>query len=236
MNISDKVEELAFGVKITYKLYEAVVPSDCFVIFLHGAGEKGPVDGSKLSLVEKHGYPKHAKAGYEFPFNIVALQTATDHRNLVKIVVPYIKLKYHARAIIVTGLSLGGYGAYDAALYDTLGLITAIAPVCGAGRISLVSEYPKNMKVFHIHGDIDKTVKWNTAKGFIEKYNKTVSATIRYTLYHQVGHDAWTQAYSINPLQDDLLQWIIECFQSVPVVPVDEGYKERVISAVKAVQ
>lgn len=235
MTITDNIMEPAFGTKITYKLIKAKVPTDRLLICLHGKGEIGPLDGSNLAETLKLGYPMHAKNGFEFNFNMVVPQSAIDHRNLVKILIPYVKLKYNPSAIIVTGLSLGGYGTYDAQLYDTLGLITAIAPVCGAGRLSLVADYGR-MNCFHIHGEADTVVAWKTAKAFIDKYNEKAVWPIKYHVYPGVGHDVWTKAYSVKTGEDELLQWIMARFEEVPAGPVNnDALKEKIIEYIKNV-
>lgn len=216
MEESVHINEQAFGQPVTYKLYKASVPSNYYLIFLHGTGEKGPLDGSLIDLVDKLGYPKYAKAGFEFPFNLVVPQSAGEHRNLMKFFPAYIKLKYNAQAIAVTGLSMGGYNTYDAKLYDNMDIICAIAPVCGAGRLTEVAKYP-NINAWHFHGDKDPTVSYKTAKAFIDAFNTANDGPdIRFTLYPGVAHNAWDKAYSVTPGQDELLQWIIKQFDSTP--------------------
>jgi predicted peptidase len=235
MIVSDSVKRSSLGIEVTYRLYKADPPSDNYVIFLHGAGEKGPVDGTELYEVERHGYPKHAKNGFKFPFNIIAPQSAVDHRNLMKTFPAYVKLKYKAKVIIVTGLSLGGYGSYDAELYDKLCIVDAIAPVCGAGRPTLMSEYPSTMVAWHFHGDADQTVRWSTARAFITGYNSTHGGMpIKTTIYPGVGHNSWDRAYSVTPGQDELLQWMIEICNNAPQdkPPIDiEIVKQKILEA-----
>jgi predicted peptidase len=218
MKVSDHINESALGYPVTYRHYIPKVHSDFYLIFLHGSGEKGPIDGTLLDKVEVHGPPMHAKNGYEYPFHIIAPQSVGDHRNLMKSLPAYIKLKFNAKVIIVTGLSMGGYGTYDAAMYDKLCLVYAFAPVCGAGRSTLMSEYPSSMRMWHFHGDADPTVKWSTARAFINGYNDTHGGLdIETTIYPGVGHNSWSKAYSISPGQDQLTQRFIEWFNEAPV-------------------
>jgi predicted peptidase len=233
MTITPIIEEPCFRTKITYYHIKPKVPSPIYVIFLHGQGELGPLDGSNLAEVLKLGWPMHAKNGFEFPWNMIVPQSQYDHRNLIKLLVPYVKLKYKASGLFVTGLSLGGYGTYDAVLYDTLGLINAIGPVCGSGRLASVASYGR-MKAFHIHGENDSTVKWNTARAFIEKYNETAVWPIKYHVYPGVGHNVWNQAYSVKPGEDELYQWFLERIEELPAEPLNtQAMKDKIIEFVK---
>lgn len=207
--------EKAFGNPVIYIEIPAEVESRDYVIFLHGAGEIGPLDASKLDLVLKHGWPKEAKNGKKFTFNLIIPQSqsvAAGHRNLVKYFPAYIKMKYNARSIFVTGLSMGGYGAYDAILTDNLGIIDGIASVCGAGRSTMMNDY-REMTAWHFHGDKDSTVSYRTAKAFVDSYNTSHTSKIKWTLYPGVGHNSWDKAYSIVPGEDELLQWVIQIFK-----------------------
>lgn len=219
MKVMDYDSVIAYNTPVTFRHYIPETPSDYYLIFLHGSGEKGPINGTKLNLVEKHGYPMHAKNGYKFPFNIIALQSAYDHRKAMAVLPQYIKTRFKAKVIIVTGLSMGGYGTYDAWLQDELCLIYAFAPVCGAGRLSFVKDY-RNAIVWHFHNDGDPVVKWNSAKGFIDAFNNSHGGLpIKISLFKSSSHDAWSKAYSVTPGQDDLLQQIIKWFA--------EAYKEE---------
>lgn len=233
MTITPVINEPCFGTKITYYYMKAKVPTNIYVIFLHGQGELGPLDGTNIQEVLKHGWPLHAKNGFEFPFNMIVPQSQLSHTNLVKILVPYVKLKYNAAGVFVTGLSLGGKGTYDSVLYDTLGIINAVMPVCGTGSLTKVASYGR-MKAFHIHGELDTTVTWKTAKAFIDKYNETAVWPIKYHVYPGVKHDVWVQAYSVKSGEDELLQWLLERIEEIPAGPVNtEAMKEKIIEFIK---
>jgi predicted peptidase len=215
MNITSHIGEVGIGHVVNYKLFEPSVPSKNYLICLHGIGERGPADGSMLHLVEKLGYPKHAKNGFEFPFNIVAPQVVTSYAAVKKFLPGFIKLKYNADVIIVTGLSMGGYGTFDTQTYDVFRLVYAIAPVCGGGNATAMKAWPEvNGWVFH--GENDTTVKYQSSKGPVDVYNATHTKQIKYTLYPGVGHNAWDKAYSVTAGSDELLQQIIKWFNEAP--------------------
>ena len=234
MIITKYLQVPALGTVFNFKHYQPIVPSNVWVVFLHGQGECGPVDGSELDRVDKNGWTKDAKAGFEFPFNIIAPQCIKDHREHIKLFPSFVKLKYNAELIFVTGLSLGGYGTYDALLHDDLQLIYAIAPVCGAGRLASVTKY-RQIPIWHFHGENDTTVSIKTAKAFIDKYNALYEPDIRLTPYPGVGHNSWVQAYSIQSGEDHLLQqfkkWIVEA----PKKDLIGSVKSKIINFIQTV-
>lgn len=211
MKITTHLKQNAFGHTVNYKLYEPLIPSKNYLICYHGKGELGPIDGSLIDRVEVHGYPKHAKS-FEFPFNIIAPQAQTSYYILRKIIPAYVKLKYQAEAIIVTGLSLGGYATFDTPLFDEFNLVHAIAPVCGGISASFAPDYPE-IRGWACHGDRDTVVPYTRSKQFVEKYNETHTHQFGYTLYSGVAHNAWDRAYDVD---GELLGWINQQFAQAP--------------------
>jgi predicted peptidase len=213
MIITDHIQENAFGYKINYKLYTPVGGSNNVLLFLPGSGELGPADGSLLYLVEKHGFPKHAKNGFDFPFIIVVPQVATSYSTMKKFILPWIKVKFNAAKIIGTGLSLGAMALYELMLMDEYKHLDAIAPVCGKMAASLA---PGCVDVpgWAFHGDRDTRVPYENDRAFIEAYNTSHVNKIMLRTYEGAGHDIWDFAYSITNVYDNpnLYQWILERF------------------------
>ena len=221
MKITERKGVSVLGVVTNYIEILSTTPTKNWVIFLHGAGEVGPADGSNLQEVLKHGWPKHARNGFDFPFNIICPQAVVNHTTIVKVLPAWLRIKYDA-IVFQTGLSMGGYGTYDALLYDDLKLICAAAPVCGAGRLNLIDNYKHHPPIWHFHGALDPTVKLNTAKGFIDKYNSLYDPDIKLTVYPEVLHNAWDKAYSVTEGEDELLQWTMIQFANAPKENIDE--------------
>lgn len=226
MNITKVILEPAFGYKVTYKLYKAKIPTNNYYIFLHGTGEKGPADGSKLDWLDidqldttgkvihraPNTYLKLAQTGYEFPFNIIAFQIPDSFQQLKQFAANWVKQRFNADVIIVGGLSLGGMATYDMVLYDYYHVIDAIAPVCGMINSSQAINYP-SIDIWSAHGDKDTTVPYNSDKSFIFNYNITHSLQATFTTYPGVAHNAWDYAYRVTPGQDQQLQWLIQQFE-----------------------
>ena len=180
-----------------------------FMLFLHGAGERG----NDLSKVELHGPPKLiAKEKKEFPFIIVSPQCpeddwwASDHQiDVLNYLLDDIVSQYRvdAQRIYVTGLSMGGFGTWRlAALYPDR--FAAIAPICGGGNPE-DAERLANLPVWVFHGAQDKTVPVEKSEEMVAALKK-VGGNVKFTVYPEAGHDSWTETYN-NP---DLYDWFLK--------------------------
>jgi predicted peptidase len=140
----------------------------------------------------------------------------------------YIKEKYDAKVIIVTGLSMGGYGTYFMQ-YLNPDIVYAIAPICGSHSKFAASTWPE-IRAWHFHGDRDSTVPLSSATKFIDAYNASHTSKIRLTIYAGIAHNSWDKAYSITEGQDELLQqiykWFNEAYPLVPPVPPTDWQAE----------
>jgi predicted peptidase len=103
--------------------------------------------------------------------------------------------------IYITGLSMGGYGTWDAiARYPNF--FGAAAPVCGGGDPKLVKQYAK-LPIWCFHGEADSVVKVIRSREMVEALQQ-VGSSIKYTEYPGVQHDSWTATYS-NP---EFYEWL----------------------------
>ena len=103
------------------------------VLFLHGAGERG----DDLSRVMVHGPTRRVAEGHRFPFVLVAPQApegAWWDAAALGALLDEVERTYRIDPdrVMVTGLSMGGFGAW--ALAETFpDRFAAVAPVCGGG-------------------------------------------------------------------------------------------------------
>jgi len=192
------------------------------VLFLHGAGERG--DDNLITL--KHGAKDFAvaKRREEFPCYVLVPQCPKDQKwsnvdwskessaqpeaasdsmlttkELLDDMVENAGIDKHR--IYITGLSMGGYGTWDAiARYE--GFFAAAAPICGGGDPKLVSKF-KKLPIWCFHGDEDKSVKVVRSREMVDAL-KAIGSPIKYTEYPGVGHDSWTATFA-NP---DFYQWL----------------------------
>lgn len=177
------------------------------VLFLHGAGERG----DNLDRVRQWGPPKLVEEGKQFPFILVSpqcperdwwtgdFQTAVLNGLLDAIIAQY---RVDENRIYVTGLSMGGYGAWRlAAEYPER--FAAVVPICGGGD---PEEAPrmKDVPVWAFHGGADKVVKPKESEAMVDAL-KACGSDVRLTIYPEVGHNSWTATYA-NP---EVYEWLL---------------------------
>jgi predicted peptidase len=181
------------------------------ILFLHGAGERG----SNLELVKKHGIPKIVEKKEGFPFIAISPQcplasiwtSMVDelHYLLIDAMQRY---NIDETRIYLTGLSMGGYGAWHlAAAYPDL--FAAVVPICG-GMVhenELLEEIKvlKDVPIWIFHGAKDETVPIKNSQELYDILKK-IRGNVQFTVYPKLGHDSWTKTYD-NP---ELYKWLLK--------------------------
>jgi hypothetical protein len=197
------------------------------VIFLHGIGERGTnttditLLSQSVNTVTTHGPPKHVKYGTQFPFILISPQLKNNYGTwpswYVKEVIDYCMtyLRVDERRIYVTGLSLGGGGAW-VAVQDLPEFFAAVAPVCGGynSTSKACGIAAENLPVWAFHGDKDSVVplsKTTTMVNAINACTPTPSPLAKLSIYAGVGHNAWDYAYKTdNSLHTpNVYQWLL---------------------------
>ena len=192
------------------------------VIFLHGSGERGSDNVSQL----KWGAMQFASDEFikMFPCVVIAPQCprGTGWGNYVRdgngfkladspsktmelLHELILKVKnsgfIDSNRIYITGLSMGGIGTFDAlARYPEL--FAAAMPVCGAGDTAMASRFSK-IPMWIIGGAEDGAVSPEESYKMADALRKE-GARPGLTIYPDVGHFSWVQAYS-DMLQ---IQWL----------------------------
>jgi len=95
--------------------------------------------------------------------------------------------------IYITGLSMGGFGTYDA-IERYPDLFAAAVPVCGGGDPSRVSSIAK-IPIWIVHGSEDPAVNPSYSLEMLDALTKA-GAHPGFTQYPEVGHFSWLGAYS----------------------------------------
>jgi predicted peptidase len=108
------------------------------------------------------------------------------------------------KRIYLTGLSMGGYGAWELAMRQPT-RFAALAPICGGGDESQAAIL-KDIPVWAWHGDADPAVPVERSRRMIEAI-KTAGGKPRYSELPGVGHDSWTPAYT---RADGVVPWLFE--------------------------
>ena len=182
------------------------------MIFLHGSGERG----ADLAKVTANGPPQQAADGRAFPFILVAPQaergTSWDSDEIEALRAHLVEtLPVDPDRVLVTGLSMGGYGAWNyAASYPDR--VAAIVPVCGIGDIERARRVAR-VPVWAFHGALDDVVPLADDLAMVTRVRQ-VGGWVRFTIYPDVGHDAWERAYA----EPDLYGWMLKQRRGHPVV------------------
>lgn len=192
------------------------------VVFLHGAGERG--SDNKIQL--KHGVfelctPQRRQ---DFPCFLLAPQcpkdqlwAAFDWKNLQALEPQAIsrslaltfetidlwmkQAPIDADRIYITGLSMGGYGTWDA-IAQRPDFFAAAMPICGGGN-PLTAEKVKHIPIACFHGAEDKVVLPERSRTIIEAIRKAGGEPI-YVEYPGVAHDSWKATYA----SDENWKWL----------------------------
>jgi len=174
------------------------------MLFLHGAGERG----ENLDKVKQWGPPRFVPERPDFPFIVVSPQCPRGQWwDLVVLtaLIDQIERTYtiDSDRIVVTGLSMGGYGSWGLAA-ATPERFAAIAPVCGGGDPETADSLV-GIPVWNFHGSADRVVPEQKSLEMVAAIVAAGGERVKHTSYPGVGHDSWKQAYSGDPLWNWLL-------------------------------
>jgi predicted peptidase len=186
------------------------------ILFLHGAGERG----SDVWKVAKHGPPKIDTTATNFPFIVVSPQCPdgqmwSDEMALALLDMVMQKYPVDNHRVYLTGLSMGGYGAWSLGLKHPE-RFAAIAPICGGGEtipIILARDFDaaqmqkiKTLGIWAFHGGKDPTVPTEESAHMINALKQAGCTDVKLTIYPDALHDSWTQTY-LNP---ELFEWFLK--------------------------
>lgn len=193
--------------------------SPAMILFLHGAGERGDNNQSQT----KHGVPDLLQWLKENEKDCVVIapqcpregwwaNSRGDFRDAKNLSLranasPVMKLVFSAvdqlvksenvdpKRIYITGLSMGGYGTFDA-LARRPDFFAAAVPICGGGDVKTAEKF-KHVPLWIFHGDADNVVPVTMSQVMV-KALKEAGGEPKYTEYPGVKHNSWTQTYR-NP-------------------------------------
>jgi predicted peptidase len=192
------------------------------VLFLHGAGERG-TDNSKQLTQGAGEFAKPENRG-PYPCFVVAPQCPPNCRWVevswtlrshtmpekpsapMKLALELVEklaadLPVDTDRIYVTGLSMGGYGAWDA-IQRRPELFAAAIPICGGGDTAQAPKL-KSIPIWAFHGDKDPTVPVRRTTDMIEAVARA-GGSPKMTIYSGIAHNCWTATYA-NP---KVLVWL----------------------------
>jgi len=106
--------------------------------------------------------------------------------------------------LYITGLSLGGFGTWDAIQREPA-LFAAAIPVCGGGDIRRVQEI-KKMPIWIFHGTEDKNVPVGCSRRMAEALKLAGHSHVRYTEYEKADHFIWDRVYA----DPKVIGWLLQ--------------------------
>jgi len=194
------------------------------VLFLHGIGERGDDNEAQLKWGARNfatdenmkKYPCFmavpqcplddfwVSALRDLPEPYVMTEKPTEAMRMALELIKTLKQAYpqiDPERIYVTGLSMGGFGTWDA-IQRRPDLFAAAVPVCGGGDITKAEQIAP-IPIWAFHGVEDRLVHPKWSRDMIDALKKA-DGKPKYTEYPDVGHKSWINAYS----DPDLFKWL----------------------------
>lgn len=193
------------------------------ILFLHGAGERGKDNRMPLTA----GLAPFIQARLKtFPFVVVFPQCESSEARILEawqsgspdsrralLALDDVQKKYKIdpRRIVLTGWSMGGYGAWSLGMADP-GRWSAVIPLSGGGDVSKVAAL-KDVPVWAFHGGLDRLVRSEENRKMVDAL-KEAGGTATFTDFPQVGHYLCDEVYG----NDSVIQWMLDPQKSTTVL------------------
>jgi predicted peptidase len=210
------------AITLPYRLF---VPASCgadapcgLLLFLHGAGQRGndnqaQLENLALTFVEDAAQTRHptivvypqcpvgmqwvdapwTEGRYDFLTTPLSRPLGAAMSLLASL---RTELPVDPHRILITGMSMGGYGTWDAIVRQPH-LFAAALPVCGGGDPAMATSIT-HLPIWAFHGDADPTVPVRGSRQMIQAL-QAAGGRPRYTEIPNGGHDAWNRAYGDGP-------------------------------------
>ena len=179
------------------------------ILFLHGRGER-----TTLDAVASFGPPMLARTQPEFPWAVIAPRCPPERGWEVGELAVLLERAIEAfpvdrDRVVVTGLSMGGFGTWAMAMTHPE-LFAAAVPICGGAPVAtpeLIGEPQlaaiRRLPIRAFHGDADEVVDPAESVSIADALRR-LGCDVSLTLYHDVGHDSWTRTYA----DPQLWEWL----------------------------
>ena len=199
------------------------------VLVLHGAGERGNdnekqlTHGAKLFIADSNRkkfpaivlFPQcpsdsswgsvkvdRSKTPFSFSFDYTMAQTWA-----MKAVINLVSQVSSGESvdksrIYITGLSMGGFGTFEA-VYQYPNLFAAALPICGGGDMVHYDNRVKKTSFWVFHGAADAVVNVENSRTMVKKL-QSLHVPVKYNEYPGVNHNSWDNAFA----EPDYLSWM----------------------------
>lgn len=193
------------------------------VVFLHGSGERGVDNAAQMrngvhAFVETETRRKHPCyllvpqcppeqrwGGSSKDWKALFSDTPTEPGRLLLALIDDVLKKnpdIDRSRIYITGLSMGGFGTFDA-LMRRPELFAAGMPLCGGGDPAQAHRL-KHIPLWVFHGNLDEAVLPRFSRDMVAALRKNTPPRVRYTEYSTLSHNIWDVTY-YNPA---VLDWL----------------------------
>jgi predicted peptidase len=188
------------------------------VIFLHGSGERGDDNDAQLkwgvqnfasnknmkmhpAIVIAPQCPKNMSWGNYSDTEMVLQPFPSEPMKLLNELIKETiqKLPIDTDRIYITGLSMGGFGTFDA-ISRYPDLFAAAVPVCGGGDIKKAASIA-HIPIWIFHGALDGAVNPVLSHNMLKALTDA-GAHPGYTQYPKAGHFSWIAAYDDEMMMD----------------------------------
>ena len=192
------------------------------VILFHGAGERGTnnvaqlVHGATdiLNYMREKGIEGYFIAGQcpdgrqwvDTPWSLMAHRMPAKPSESLALMIELIEktmkeLPVDRNQVLVTGISMGGYGTWDIVQRHP-DWFAAAMPCCGGGDVTLAWKI-RSVPIWAFHGDQDWVVPFKRSRDMVAAL-WAVDGNVRYREYPGVGHGCWGPTYAD---WDNVLAW-----------------------------
>ena len=198
------------------------------ILFLHGSGERG--NDNNLTIVHdadlllkdsiRNKYPafvvfpqcteKDSWSNYQSSRidekTTITYSNKVDkikQQDLLKALIKKLKREFNldVNRFYVGGLSMGGMGTFDMVNQNPK-LFAAAFPICG-GANPKIAKRIKQPSWWIFHGADDEVIPSKYSQQMFDALN-VLGADVKLTIYPNVKHDSWTNAFA----EPDLIKWL----------------------------
>lgn len=158
------------------------------IIYLHGGSHRG----ENLELLKSYGIPRLIDEGKNYDFIIASPQcpdtTYWSRIDWFDSLYHELNSKYRINQaeVYVTGISMGGFGAWHSAM-DYPDLVKAIVPLCGGCNDSIEICGISHIPIWTFHGALDNQISINETERLVKRL-ETCSSNVKFTRLEDQGH------------------------------------------------